>query len=118
MPVLDREGGTSVHVENDTGRTSLRRAFDYRGPVRDATIETGGSPGLLFTSPDGRRAYVTHPLEGRIDVLRLVCEPDPDCRTLASTLDVEPFPFEVEFDDSGRHAFVIHLFANDVTVIE
>ncbi len=118
-------GGTSdepiyvVYLPLSSLGLILEVTFDVaRGTVRDATIETGGSPSLLFSSPDGRRAYVTHPLEGRLDVLRLVCEPDTDCRTLASTLDVEPFPFEVEFDDSGRHAFVIHLFSNDVTVIE
>jgi hypothetical protein len=118
-------GGTSdepidvVYLPLSSLGLILEVSFDLtRGAVRDAVIETGGSPSLLFTSPDGRRAYVTHPLEARLDVLRLDCAPDTDCRTLASTLDVSPFPFEVEFDASGRHAFVIHLFSNDVTVIE
>jgi hypothetical protein len=97
----------------------LAVTFDpENGDIRHELLETGGTPLLLYASPDGRRAYVTHPLEGRVDTLRLACDPDGACDTLATTLDVGPFPYQVEFDDTGRYAFVIHLFSNDITVIE
>jgi len=87
--------------------------------IRQRMIETGGSPSLIYVSPDGLRAYVAHVLESRVDTLRLDCDPASHvCDTLVSTLDVEPFPCQVEFDDTGRHAFVLHLFSNDITVIE
>lgn len=97
----------------------LEVTFDTTsGSFEDALIETGGTPASLYASPDGRRAYVVHPLEGRIDILRLECDPGGACDTLASTVDVGTFPYQVEFDTTGRYAFVIHLFSNDVTVIE
>jgi len=88
------------------------------GSATHADIETGGAPYLLTVSPDGRQAYATHPLDNRVDVLRLACDPDGTCQTLASTLDVGAMPYQVQFDDTGRYAFVVHLFSNDVTVIE
>jgi hypothetical protein len=85
-----------------------------------AFVETGGTPFRLYQSPDDRQIYVIMPLEGRVDILNLGCVPtsDPTCQPLAASLDVGPFPFQIEFDDSGRHAHAIHLFSNAITMIE
>lgn len=81
-------------------------------------IDTGGEPLTLSISPDGRRLYAVHVLKSRIDILRTDCPADESCLDELISLDVEAGPYQVAFSDTGRQAYLLHLFSNNITVIK
>jgi hypothetical protein len=81
---------------------------------RQAFLETQGAPERLSWSPDGRRLYVTHRVEGRLSILEL--EPGLGARVRA-TLAVPANPVKVVFHPSGKAAYLTHAGSGEITVI-
>ncbi len=88
------------------------------GIVSRQTVQTGGAPYYIFISPDERRAYVTHWTEGKVSVIELCCDREPDCVAVTQTIAVEPWPYEVKFNNAGDTAYLTHLFSSRVSIIE
>lgn len=77
-------------------------------------IAIGAAPFGIDVAPDGRRVYVTHPVDGTLTVVDVAQVPGK----VAATLPVGAYPYGVAFHPGGGLAYVAGFGSQTLTVVD